>query len=59
MALQLREVIPNNLQSLYRMGPGLPIPFCENGKHAGFIKDCRVISKREKPKGWNTLPNDI
>jgi hypothetical protein len=39
MDLQLREVIPNNLQRLYRVRPGLTIPFCENGKHAGFVKD--------------------
>lgn len=59
MDLQLREVIPNYLQRLYRVGPRLTIPFCENGKHAGFVKDWKVVSKREKLEDWDSLPNDI
>jgi hypothetical protein len=37
--LQLREVIPDDLQCLYRVRPGLTIPFRENGEHTGFVKD--------------------
>lgn len=59
MDLQLREVIPNDLQRLYRVGPGLAISFCENCKHAGFVKDWKAVSKREKLEDWDSLPNAI